>query len=209
MTSGPLIVISFCSVIAPLVAAELERGQAVAVDHAVDIRRVGVLARPDHPAGLAVRIHALAEELDARLQDEVAGHALPDELELVALGPHVHAAGGERVFLGDGVVGRRARRSLGDPMSPCPSNAPSAARPGRTSRALPPSPRSPARRSPTPASRAPRVLPSRHDPPPGTSSPESCSCATKRSSGSWKREAEPGAGWPEAGAGSGSRKREA
>ena len=68
-------------------AAELERGQAIAVDDAVDVRRVGVLVRPDHPAGLAMRIHALAEELDARLQDEVPGHALPDEVELVALAP--------------------------------------------------------------------------------------------------------------------------
>ena len=55
--------------------------------HAVDVGGVGVLAGPHHQAGLAMRIDALSEELHARLQDEVAGHALPDEAELVALRP--------------------------------------------------------------------------------------------------------------------------
>ena len=71
------------------------------MDDAVDVGRVGVERAPDHPANLAMRIDALADELDARLEDEVALHPLPDEVELVALGPHVRAAGGERVFLRD------------------------------------------------------------------------------------------------------------
>ena len=74
-------------------AAELQRGQTIAVHHAVDVGRVRILGRPHHQPDLAMRIDALPEELDARLQDEVAGHALPDEMELVFLRPHVHAAG--------------------------------------------------------------------------------------------------------------------
>ena len=62
---------------------------------------------------LAVRVDALAEELDPRLQDEVARHLLPGEMELVALGPHVRARGGERVLLGDRVVGGGAREARG------------------------------------------------------------------------------------------------
>ena len=85
-------------------APELQRREAVAVHHAVDIRSVGVLAGAHHQAHLAVGVDALAEELDARLQDEIAGHALPDELELVFLRPHVHAACGKGVLLRDGVV---------------------------------------------------------------------------------------------------------
>ena len=90
-------------------AAELERREAVAVHHAIDVGGVGVLAGPHHQAGLAMRIDALSKELHACLQDEVAGHALPDEAELVALGPHVRAAGGERELLRDRVVGGRSR----------------------------------------------------------------------------------------------------
>ena len=86
-------------------AAELQRGQPVAVHDGIGVRRVGVLAGTHDQPGLAVRIDALANELDAGLQDEVAGHPLPDEVELVALRPHVGAASRQRVVLRDGVVG--------------------------------------------------------------------------------------------------------
>ena len=89
-------------------AAELERREAVAVHHAVDVRRISVLARTHHEPHLPVGVDALAEELDAGLQDEVARHALPDEVELVFLRPHVHSACRQGVFLRDGVVDRRA-----------------------------------------------------------------------------------------------------
>src|SRR6185503_15949026 len=53
---------------------------------------------------LPVRLDALAEQLHPRLQDEVAGHPLPDEVELVAGGPHVRARGAQRVLLRERVV---------------------------------------------------------------------------------------------------------
>src|SRR6187551_2321676 len=55
-----------------------------------------------------MRVDPLPQELDASLDDEVAGHPLPDEVELVFLRPHVHAASRERVLLLRLVVSRRA-----------------------------------------------------------------------------------------------------
>jgi hypothetical protein len=89
-------------------APELKRREAVAVDDGVHVWSVGVLCRTHDPAGLPVRVHALPDELDACLQDEIAGHALPDEVEFVAGPPHVRTAGREPVFLRDGVVGGAA-----------------------------------------------------------------------------------------------------
>jgi hypothetical protein len=51
-----------------------------------------------------MRVDAPSDELDTRLQDEIAGHPLPHEPELVAFGPHVHAARGQAVLLRNGVV---------------------------------------------------------------------------------------------------------
>ena len=53
-------------------------------------------------------IDALTDELHPRLQDEIAGHPLPDEMELVFLRPHVHATRRQRVLLRDGVEDGRA-----------------------------------------------------------------------------------------------------
>jgi hypothetical protein len=58
-------------------------------------------------------IDALAQQLDARLQDEVARHLLPGEVELVARGPHVRARSRERVLLRDRVVGGGPREPRG------------------------------------------------------------------------------------------------
>ncbi len=77
-----------------------------------------------------MRVDALPQELDARLDDEVAGHALPDEVELVFLRPHVHAASRERVLLLRLVISRRAG-DLGRPdvavrleLADCPALCP-------------------------------------------------------------------------------------
>jgi hypothetical protein len=86
-------------------AAELQRGQTAAVDDGVDVRRVGIHAGADDEAGLAMRIDPGARELDARLQDEIAGQLAGHELEFVPLRPHVHAARRQRVVLGHRVVG--------------------------------------------------------------------------------------------------------
>src|SRR5262249_51804537 len=74
----------------------------------VHVRRIGVHRGADDQSRLAVRIHPFPEELHARLQDEVARETLRDELELVALGPHVRARGRQRVVLRQRVVGRGA-----------------------------------------------------------------------------------------------------
>ncbi len=92
----------------PLRAAELQRGEAVAVDGGVGVGRVGVQARADDHARLAVRVGALAQEREPRLEDEVALQLLPGEVELVAWTPHVHAGCGEGVFLRGRVVAGRA-----------------------------------------------------------------------------------------------------
>ena len=44
--------------------AELQRGQAVAVERGVDVGRVGVEVLADHQARLAMRLLALADERD-------------------------------------------------------------------------------------------------------------------------------------------------
>ena len=87
----------------------LQRGEAVAVHRRVHVRRVGLEALADDHADLAVRIGARADELHVGADEEVAAHLPPRELELVARGPHVGAAGGQRVGLGGGVVGGGSR----------------------------------------------------------------------------------------------------
>ena len=83
----------------------LQRGEAVAVQHGVDVGRIGLEALADDHPDLAVRVGAGADELHVRADEEIAAHLPPRELEFVARGPHVGAAGGQRVGLGAGVVG--------------------------------------------------------------------------------------------------------
>jgi hypothetical protein len=97
----------------PLRAAELQRGEAVAVDGAVHVGRVVVERLAGDPPELAVVIDARSHELDARLEDEIARHLPPREVELVARFPHVHARRGEHVLLGGGVPGRGAGEARG------------------------------------------------------------------------------------------------
>ncbi len=88
----------------------LQGGEAIAVDHRVGVGRVGLEAAAHDPSRLAVRVHPRAHELDARLQDEVAGQLLPGEVELVPRPPHVDAGRGYPVLLGGRVVGCGARQ---------------------------------------------------------------------------------------------------
>ena len=76
-------------------AAELEREHPVAVRGRRDVRARSARARADRPAHLAVRLHAAAHEPCARREDEVARHPPPDEVEVVAVGPHVRAGAGD------------------------------------------------------------------------------------------------------------------
>ena len=106
-------------------AAELQRGQAVAVHDRVRVRRVGILAGPHDQPGLAVRIDALANQLDPGLQDEVAAHPLPHEVELVALRPHVGAARQSACSPARPGCRRPSRQSSARRCRRAPSNSPS------------------------------------------------------------------------------------
>src|SRR5213592_4341055 len=64
-----------------------------------------------------MRFRSLTEKLQARLQNEISRYPLPDEVEFVALRPHVHAACRERKLLGNGVVGRGSRDLRGADVS--------------------------------------------------------------------------------------------
>src|SRR3954469_24310284 len=64
-----------------------------------DMWALCVQRRTDRPAQLPVRIAARAEKARTRREDEVASQTLPDEMEIVVVGPHVLAGSGDRVRL--------------------------------------------------------------------------------------------------------------
>src|SRR3954462_10069239 len=68
----------------------------------------------DCPAKLPVRIAATAEKARTRREDEVASQTLPDEMEIVVVGPHVLAGSGDRVRLAPRFVRRAARPRASD-----------------------------------------------------------------------------------------------
>ena len=118
MTSDPFAAgISVCAVIAPLVRLNCRDVSPSPCSMPSTYGASGVEGGPDHPAGLAVGVDALPEKLDAGLQDEVSRHALPDEMELVSLGPHVHAAGREAVHSCDTPLYSAAPAIFGLPTS--------------------------------------------------------------------------------------------
>ena len=84
--------------------AELERGEAVAVEGDVDGGRAGIEALADHQDGLAVLVAAGTDEVDVGGEAEIAGGLLPDELELILAEPHVLAGAGESVGAGGRIV---------------------------------------------------------------------------------------------------------
>ena len=109
-TSAPLTSERASSVGAPFVRRNWSEIEAVAVHRGVGVRRVGVEARARDDARLAVRVDPVPDELQPRLEDEVALEALPGEVELVPRTPHVDAGGGEPVLLRGGVVRGRPRQ---------------------------------------------------------------------------------------------------
>ncbi len=91
--------------------AELQRGQAVAVERGVDIGGVGVEVLAEDQARLAMRLLALADERDIgreRTPSVAAVDALPGVMEGVAGRPHVGAAARDGVGAGGLVEGDRA-----------------------------------------------------------------------------------------------------
>ncbi len=89
----------------PRRAPELERRQAVSVHGHAGVGGVRLESRAHDPARLAVRMRALADQLRCGGEDEIAAQPSPDEVELVAVVPHVGAGAAEGVLLAHGVVG--------------------------------------------------------------------------------------------------------
>ena len=88
--------------------AVLERGESVAMRGGIDVNGIGGERLADHETPLAVRI-ATGQEVDLGGEGDVAGHFFPDEVMVVATGPHVEAGGAERVGALGGVMGEGAR----------------------------------------------------------------------------------------------------
>ena len=126
MTFAPFAAgISICAVSSPFRLAVLQRGQAVAVERAIDIGRIEIGDRgARHDAGLAMRIDAFALELDLRLDDEVALHLAISELEFIALRPDVHATR-DSVYTCEAAFQVAWPAIFGEPTSPCASKSPS------------------------------------------------------------------------------------
>ena len=103
-------------------AAELERGQAVAVLGAIRVGGVRVKTGSDHPTNLAVVDGSAPDEFNPRAKDEVAFHLFPKKMELIAPEPHVGPRAGESIFLLHRVVTGGSKRFSGSPMSLSPSN---------------------------------------------------------------------------------------
>ena len=88
--------------------AELQRGEAVAMESDVGIGSVGLETLANHQRGLAMRDRALAEEGYVRGQFEIPGNPLPNEVEGVLSSPDIGAAAGNAVFRAGGVELDRA-----------------------------------------------------------------------------------------------------
>jgi hypothetical protein len=83
-------------------AAELKRGQTIAMRHGVGGTRIEALA--NHQDGFAMIRVAGTNPLNVRAERHVAGGLLPDEVEGVARTPHVLPAAGDAILAFDGVV---------------------------------------------------------------------------------------------------------
>ena len=75
-----------------------------------DVRRILISAGADDPAALAVRIGALAQELQSRLQNEIALKLAGSKLKFIARAPHVGAGSRQHVFLRSCVISGLARQ---------------------------------------------------------------------------------------------------
>ena len=95
-------------------APELERHQAVAVERRGHVRAVRLERWTDRPADLSVRLDALPDEARPRAEDEIPTQALPHEMEVVAVVPHVLAGAGNEVRLGTRIEGRGSSTRLAD-----------------------------------------------------------------------------------------------
>ncbi len=63
-----------------------------------DLGRICLKARTNDPADLPMCFYALTDECNPRREDEISPHALPDEMELVVVPPHISARAGDGVL---------------------------------------------------------------------------------------------------------------
>ena len=66
-----------------------------------DLGRIGLKARANDPADLPMCFYSLTNECSPGSEYEISLHALPDEMELVVVPPHIssRAADGVRIVL--------------------------------------------------------------------------------------------------------------
>src|SRR6266478_8361585 len=76
--------------------------------HRTDLCRICLKTRTNDPADLPMCFYALTDECRSRGQDEISLHALPDEMELIVVRPHIGARAGHGVFLFIVIVDDRA-----------------------------------------------------------------------------------------------------
>ena len=88
--------------------AELQRGEAFAMQGYIGVGRIGVEALANHEQGFAMRIAALFRKGNVGGQCDVAGGLLPCELEGVGRGPQVFTTAGDGVGVMRGIVLRGA-----------------------------------------------------------------------------------------------------
>src|SRR5205085_7002544 len=94
---------------APGRATELQRNEPVPMYGRRHLRGAGREVGAHGPPELAMRLDSGARELCPRREDEVAPQALPYEMEVVTVEPHVGAGAGDRVLAPRGIVDHRAR----------------------------------------------------------------------------------------------------
>src|SRR5437762_2066272 len=92
-------------------AAELQRREPIAMQRCGHVRTVRIERRTNRPADLTVRLDALADEMRAGRKNEIPGHALPHEMKVIAVVPHVLARAGDHVLLPLRVIRCGARMS--------------------------------------------------------------------------------------------------
>src|SRR5688572_31000005 len=76
-----------------------------------DVRAAGLERRANAPAELPVRIDSFPDEACARRENEVARQALPDEMKVVAVAPHVLTGARDHIRLVLRVVRHGSRLS--------------------------------------------------------------------------------------------------
>src|SRR5712672_1866427 len=63
-----------------------------------DLSRIGLKTGANDPAELPMYLYALTDECSPRREYEISAHALPDEMKVVVVSPHIGARPGDGVL---------------------------------------------------------------------------------------------------------------